>query len=205
MLLTMISEEELSHEELEENLTNALMSSNNLVLLLNNILHWSKSQWYEFQVRPETFSIFALAAEKIYLSSTAIKHKHITIENTIPKGLEIHADLNMIDMVLRNLISNAIKFTPQNGIITLQGSVQNNFAHITVRDSGRGMSVQQQQALFSMQTLSTTGTDYETGTGVGLVLSKEYIEKNGGTIRVQSELGKGSAFTFTVPLGKEEA
>ncbi len=106
----------------------------------------------------------------------------------------------MITMVFRNLVTNAVKFSNKGGKIAITSSEEENYSSVTVSDSGVGMDKEQLENLFSIdKTITTTGTSNETGTGLGLLLCKEMVEKHGGTISVKSEKGRGSAFTFTIP------
>ncbi len=112
----------------------------------------------------------------------------------------VYADANMIGSVIQNLISNAIKFTPANGNIRIVSGVIDKFIEVSVIDDGTGMNQEQLQKLFRIETcFSTKGTTGETGTGLGLLLCKKFIEKNGGTLGVVSEIGKSTKFTFTLP------
>jgi signal transduction histidine kinase len=109
----------------------------------------------------------------------------------------------MINTILRNLLSNAIKFTPENGAITLESNVKSSEVEISVSDTGVGISEEDCKLLFNISTtISTKGTSNETGTGLGLIICKEFVEKQGGKIWVESEPGKGSRFIFTLPLPK---
>jgi two-component system, sensor histidine kinase and response regulator len=126
--------------------------------------------------------------------------KNITIETEIASGLMIYADEEMIKLVLRNLVANAIKFCRKNDSINIRASVENSMAKMEVKDTGMGIAEKDLPRLFGMMHLSTKGTRDEIGTGLGLALCKEFVEKNGGRISVKSQLGKGSVFEFTVPL-----
>jgi signal transduction histidine kinase len=114
----------------------------------------------------------------------------------------VNIDKNMINTVLRNLINNAIKFTPNNGKITLNCAMEGSLIHLQVTDSGIGMSAAKCESLFNSITTknSTLGTAGEKGTGLGLLICKDFIQKHGGTIWVESELGKGSCFHFTIAI-----
>ena len=112
----------------------------------------------------------------------------------------IYVDTNMISTVLRNLMTNALKFTHRGGNVTISASERDSFIQIDVKDSGIGIDKENIDKVFRIDSnMSTTGTDEELGTGLGLIISKEFVENNGGTIKVESEIGKGSTFTFTVP------
>jgi signal transduction histidine kinase len=112
----------------------------------------------------------------------------------------VFADYKMIDTVLRNLISNSIKYTPPGGKIEIIVDVKNNNAVIFIKDNGVGIDEETQKKLFTIGDIKSTGTSGEKGTGLGLLLCKDFIEKNKGTISVESSPGKGSTFIFTIPL-----
>ncbi len=133
-------------------------------------------------------------------------NKKIKLTSNAEKDLLVNADKNMIETVIRNLVSNAIKFTPKGGDIiiksrTITDSGNQQFAEISVKDSGVGISPNIQSKLFKItENISTKGTEKESGTGLGLILCKEFVEKHGGEIWVESEAEKGSEFLFTIPL-----
>ncbi|MBE9480652.1 MAG: HAMP domain-containing histidine kinase, partial [Bacteroidetes bacterium] len=127
----------------------------------------------------------------------------IIISNEIPEQIHVFADNNTINTVLRNLFSNAIKFTQQKGKVKITARNIDDFIEITIADSGIGIKPEDIKKLFGIDIgFSTVGTDNEKGTGLGLILCKEFIEKNNGKIWVESELGKGSNFIFTLPKVK---
>jgi signal transduction histidine kinase len=135
------------------------------------------------------------------LMNNNAKAKNISLNCEISDGLMVYADINMLNTVLRNLISNGIKFTNKNGNISIKAIQQSTDIEITVNDTGIGMSEKTINKLFKIsEKVSTLGTENENGTGLGLLLCKEFIEKHGGRIRVKSEVGKGSEFKFTIPL-----
>ena len=172
--------------------------------LLVNLLEWAKSQTGKMQFNPETISIEKLFNEAINLAESAAKNKNIEISFVQSENLEIYADKNMIATILRNLIGNAIKFTPKNGKINLKSALKNNAVLITVSDTGIGIEPNNIAKLFKIgEIYYSKGTENEKGTGLGLILCKEFIEKHGGKIWVKSELGKGSDFKFTIPLFSE--
>jgi signal transduction histidine kinase len=132
--------------------------------------------------------------------SNAIR-KRISVSNNADTNIFVNADSNMLNSILQNLISNAIKFTNQNGEIKIDCELKDGFAEIKVTDNGTGMDNISMNKLFRIdQHLSGIGTMKETGTGLGLILCKEMIELNGGVIKAESEKGKGSTFSFTIPL-----
>jgi signal transduction histidine kinase len=135
------------------------------------------------------------------MSIDLAKSKNIEIKRSFPENLIIMADRNMIRTVLRNLVSNAIKFTHKNGKIEVKAITDNQMVEISVVDNGVGMSKDTINKLFRIDSdLSTPGTENEKGTGLGLVLCKEFIEKHGSRLLVESELARGSTFRFSLPL-----
>ncbi|MBK7885287.1 MAG: HAMP domain-containing histidine kinase [Chitinophagaceae bacterium] len=170
--------------------------------LLEEILMWAKSQSGSISYKPEELNFSELCQgiiESLKLSAIA---KNITI-NYAENNINVSADENMLKTILRNLISNAIKFTHPDGIINISAKSDETNGIITISDNGVGIDKNNFQKLWEITThYSTTGTASEKGTGFGLILCKEFVEKNGGRIWVESVLGKGSDFTFTIPLSK---
>jgi signal transduction histidine kinase len=182
----------------------------NTYKLLESILLWSRSQRGTIEFKPEKINLFLLANETCELLQHSADTKSLTLTRLIPEDFYIKADKDMLSTTIRNLLSNAIKFTPKNGKITITAQLikdanNNPFAEIIVKDSGIGISQEVQARLFDISTQTITeGTENESGTGFGLILCKEFVEKHGGKIWVKSEIGKGSDFTFTIPLKPEK-
>jgi signal transduction histidine kinase len=173
----------------------------NLFEIINTMLTWSTSQSGMITYRPKQFSIGELCAKTADNLQTVAKQKDITIESKADAGLLVMADENMILSVLHNLINNAIKYSYHGTKIRIESLELNGFAQISIIDSGIGLSAESMDKLFKYdQHFMNKGTAGETGTGLGLILCKDFIDKNGGTIRVESELEKGSTFVFTLPL-----
>ncbi|MGV3541184.1 MAG: tetratricopeptide repeat-containing sensor histidine kinase [Rufibacter sp.] len=170
------------------------------LFLLDNLLRWSKSQMEGTQVQPEQVQVFALAQETVDQLSSPAQAKQLQVANVIPPDTTTLADKEMLRFVLRNLLANAIKFTPDEGTITLLASQEGSFLQLSVKDTGVGISPERQATLFSNHLRSTSGTHQEKGTGLGLILCKEFVEKNGGSITVQSTQGVGSIFTVALPM-----
>ncbi len=172
--------------------------------LLENLLLWSRAQRKTIEFNPSKENLFFLAEEIIDISRQAAEKKSISLLNLIDKNIDINIDKNMIATTMRNLISNAIKFTPQKGKITLEARSisdegKQNDVEITVKDTGLGIAPERQAKLFKIsENISTKGTEKETGTGLGLILCKEFVERHGGKIWVESEVGEGSKFIFTL-------
>lgn len=176
-------------------------SLKNLFALLENLLEWSRSQTGNIEFKAEPFDLSALLEQNKLLLQTQAQNKNITIDNLAEGVLEIGAHKHSINTVIRNLISNAIKFTPAGGRITLGMKTDPNKVNVFVKDTGVGMSAEVIDKLFRLDAKhSTKGTADEKGTGLGLILCKEFVQKNGGIIWVESEAGKGSVFYFSLPL-----
>ena len=170
--------------------------------LLDNLLAWAKTQLGRTSFNPENFYIESLIDEAILQANAQALSKQITILFDRNKTNIVAADINTTRVVLRNLISNAIKYSNHGSKINIVARLKEAFIAISVQDEGVGMDPDLCKTLFSIhnKALSTKGTDNEKGTGLGLILAKEYVERNGGKISVQSEEGKGSIFEFTIPL-----
>ncbi len=167
---------------------------------LDNLLLWSQSQMLGIVVKAENIFIKDLLLDTLGFLQQTLEAKKIKVEIHIPDFLQAHADENHVKLVFRNLISNAIKFSYANNSIFITAIVKNGIIEISIKDTGVGMSNETANNLFNpLQISSKYGTANEKGTGLGLQLCKEFLEKNNGTIRVQSELGKGSEFVFTLP------
>lgn len=174
-------------------------SLGDLLSLLQNVLEWSRTQTVAAKVVKSEINLKKLSDEIIYLNKLALEDKNIAMNNKLPDNCEIYADERMIKTVVRNLISNAIKFTRQNGKIEIFCREEGNYYEISVVDNGVGIKEENIYKLFNIyENHSTTGTNSEKGTGLGLVLCKDFVEKNGGKIGVESEFNKGSRFFFTI-------
>ena len=178
-------------------------SSNQVYNLLENLLEWSQTQKGKIKYNPTDNDIRAIVDFSLQLHKLTADNKQITIINNIPENVSIFADASLLNTILRNLISNAIKFTPINGIVEigLSNNPPDGFLLIYVKDTGIGMTKDIIDKLFRIdENIISFGTNGEKGTGLGLLLSKEFTEKNGGKIWVESKEGKGSTFYFTVPV-----
>lgn len=170
--------------------------------LLVNLLNWSRLQLGRMGYNPELVNVSDMAIYTARLFVETAASKKISIINAISAETHVYADENMLNMVLRNLISNALKFTPESGHVTLSTrEIPQNFLEIWVQDDGRGMSEADLKKLFRLdKPHSTPGTAHEEGTGLGLILCQELAAKNGGRLWVESALGQGTIVKFTVPV-----
>jgi two-component system sensor histidine kinase/response regulator len=168
-------------------------------MFLDNLLHWAKSQMQGINPKPVEVDLGGIARESVSLLRPLADQKKLVIQNDIPTGSDVWIDYNMAELVFRNLLSNAIKFSMAGGTISLASHTSDNFIKISVKDTGVGIPDEKLKILFTEQTLSTRGTSKETGIGIGLLITKSFIESNGGKIWVDSKENKGSTFSFTVP------
>lgn len=168
--------------------------------LLQNLLQWSRSQTGKIEYHPQQLELKNIIRQNILLVKKSAEKKSINIMNNIQAELKVKADEDMLNTIVRNLLTNAIKFTSKDGIISVDASSQYGCAEIRIKDSGIGMDEETVNKLFRIDvTHSTSGTENETGTGLGLLLCKEFIEKHGGKIWVESKENVGSTFHFTLP------
>ncbi len=169
---------------------------------LENILYWAKNQLHGINLSVEPVNLSELSQMTVSLLSLSAENKAISITDNIPQDISVLADRETIKLVMRNLISNAIKFCNKNDKITLDAATLNGKVRVMVSDTGPGIEPEDLNKLFKSDQKSTPGSNNEVGTGLGLLLCKEFVEKNGGEIGVSSKVGEGSAFWFTVKLNE---
>ena len=187
-------------EEIKEITLSMKTSATNIYSLLENLLEWSRLRRGVMDFIPEKINLKKKIEECVAVLSESARKKGIEILISIPEIIDVLADSLMFDTVIRNLISNAIKFTPVGGKVTLTaGYIEDHTVEIKISDSGIGMTPELKDKLFLLnEKTSRKGTEGEPSTGLGLLLCKEFIEKHNGKIRVESEVGKGSTFSFTI-------
>lgn len=172
--------------------------------LLDNLLIWANSQSGKLKFNPKKIHLAQQVTDVISFLEIQAINKEITISNTVDKTIFVKADGNMLDTILRNLISNAIKFTQPKGEIQIYSTHKNDFVEISVNDNGVGISETEIETIFSAKEVSSTlGTFNEQGSGLGLILCKDFVESQGGEIWVESEVNEGSEFKFTIPIWKD--
>lgn len=175
-------------------------STNNIFRLLQNLLDWARSQTGRLIFTPTDLEFNQVHSKAISVMAPLARQKNIEINTSFDENLRIFADAVMIETVIRNLINNAIKFTPENGSIEISAVQQNGNVQVCVRDNGIGINDADVQNLFRIDSkVKRKGTNNEDGTGLGLILCKEFIEKNGGEIWAERNQDRGSSFLFTVP------
>lgn len=206
---TFVSINDLILEEIEKKrIEKVKLLSGNLQIvsyhiygLLENLLDWSRVQRNSIQYNPKPVRLNRLIEESVQLVSDGAKRKGINLTINTIENLEIVTDPNMVQTILRNLASNAIKYTSEGGTVTVSAKLKDDKALICVEDTGIGMSPEIIDGLFKLNGSSNRlGTDQEPSTGLGLILCKEFVEKMGGEINIESEVGKGSKFSVTLPL-----
>ena len=191
---------DLDSDELEECLKKMNSSAQKVYELLANLLTWSRSQTGNIQFNPKKLKLNLLVQEITELLRNQFELKNIKLNIEIDPGLMVLADNNMLNTVMRNLISNAIKYTNKAGNITVSGNEYSDYIEIAIKDNGVGIDQDIIDKLFKIEhKVSLPGTGNERGTGLGLILCRDFIEKHGGRIWLASELGKGSTFYFTIP------
>lgn len=190
-------------EEIKALVPEVMNDLNYTIGLMENLLQWAKSQMEGHKVRPEALDLSQLIDEVIYQLRLPAEAKQISVEHTTEGPVMALADRDMINLVLRNLLSNAIKFTPQGGQITLGANDMMSAVEVYVQDTGAGICPQALKKINGNDYYTTRGTAQESGTGLGLMLCKEFLAKNGSQLHIDSKVGRGSTFSFALP-GLEE-
>jgi signal transduction histidine kinase len=204
-ILNLFKDKEITNDEFLGFIPKLTDDVNHISFTLNNLLSWGQTQMNGAVTKPATLALETLVVENINLLSEVAKNKTIKIKNEIGANVLVWSDSNQIDIVIRNLISNALKFTPDNGRITLRAEEQKEHWRIAIQDNGVGMDKPTLEKLFSKTSNVTTyGTNNEKGTGLGLSLCKEMLEKNNGKIWVESTPRIGSCFYFTLPKARDK-
>lgn len=196
---------DLTPDEVSELSKHIHQSATGVLNLTDNLLSWSRSQTGKITINPSTITLKDMVDEIVTVASIPAKEKQISVNVRIDGNLKIFADYDTISTAIRNLVSNAIKFTPTGGNITLKAQKKDNYIDISVIDSGVGIDASNLVKLFRVDGLTTKGTNQESGTGLGLILCKEFVEKNKGKISVESTLGLGTTFTITIPSNDQES
>jgi PAS domain S-box-containing protein len=190
----------LEKNEISEFSASIYQLSKNIYELINNLLEWSRLQTNRIEINLSSINLKTKTTEILELLQGNAHNKGIKISNTVEENLFVVTDGKILGSILQNLISNSIKFTNPGGEILIKSGFSNGFVEISVEDNGIGIEPEKIKKLFKIDTnFSTEGTKGEIGTGLGLILCKEFVDKLGGNISVQSELGKGSTFSFSLP------
>ncbi len=193
--------DKMTKEKIRQNSLDINILVKNLYELLDNLLTWTRMQRGKFEFKPEPINLESIVDKVLVLLKTTAAKKKIKLESLIVQTTPVMTDKTMIISILQNLLSNAIKFTNVGGLVRVTGEQGNTSMVMTVTDNGVGMDAETVASLFKIENqVSTLGTEGERGTGLGLLLCKEMIEKHGGKIWVESEVGKGTTFFFTLPI-----
>ena len=196
----------LNTDEIEDIARNINKSARNTLYLLEDLLAWAMMQQGKIIFKPQKLSLADICKNILEILNPNAVAKNITINYYIADRIKVFADIDMIKTVLRNLISNALKFTNSGGTINVSSEENSENVTISISDNGVGIKAENIKKLFNIsEVITTKGTAEETGTGLGLLLCKEFVEKHGGKIWVESEVGKGSEFKFTLPISTSRA
>jgi signal transduction histidine kinase len=194
-----VQQHDLSAKEIRELIPHVNNDLDYTISLMENLLQWSKSQMEAHVIGSSKVNISLLITEVLQLLQLQAEAKKIYIKTKNNVPVYVLADKEMISLVLRNLISNAIKFSPQQGIISIGINKQHSFVEVYVQDNGIGISTEALKKINENNYYTTKGTAAESGTGLGLMLCKEFLVKNGGQMFIESKEGKGSTVSFTLP------
>ncbi|QQS50629.1 MAG: HAMP domain-containing histidine kinase [Bacteroidota bacterium] len=200
--LMMNDTSDIPKDQLESYISSLFSTSQNTSVLLENLLEWSRAQTGHLKVCPEYLNLYSMVEEAFQFNEFLRDKKQIELYNTLHKEIQVFADKHLLSIVLRNLISNALKFTPRKGKVSIHCTDKNNNEiELSITDTGTGMTGEEISRLFRVEKgLLKLGTEKEKGTGLGLVICKEFIEKNNGVIHIKSIPGKGSTMSFTLPV-----
>ena len=192
--------DKLSDEEKKTHLEGFYFSLKDLLALIDNLLTWSRFNFNRISFDPSEIHLDEIICAVFKSLEVVAKNKHIELKSNFNNDIKIIADADMIETVIRNLVSNAIKFTQPGGIINVDVGDQNDIVKFDIEDNGIGMSDEIANSLFRLDfNIKTKGTNNENGTGLGLIICKEFVEKHSGNILVKSKVGKGTIVSFTLP------
>lgn len=196
-----IVEFDVPPEEIKEMMPEVARNIGETTGQIENLLQWAKSQMQAESIHPQVLEVSRLINEILNFLRLQVENKRLQVENDVESQLYVYADRETIKLVLRNLVSNAIKFTPECGVIILGALESSTHVELFVRDNGTGIKADDLKKLQQDIHYTTPGTANESGTGLGLMLCKEFLSRNGSRLFVESEPGKGSTFSFTLPKG----
>lgn len=206
LLLEFINDDLLSEEEKKNMMQQLSVECNGSLEMLNNLLKWGQMQIKGVHLNREQISAVPLVSRAIALLTPAAGKKGIRVQHAVDHELKVFTDADHFEFIIRNLVSNAIKFTPEGGTVTISGHQRiSGEAEIVVEDNGIGISPDRLNTIFTLSNVSTNGTNSEKGSSLGLLMCKEFVEANAGKIRVESTPGKGSKFIVTFPKGNLQA
>jgi signal transduction histidine kinase len=192
---------ELSDEEIREDINILYSTSKKGYVLLDNLLQWAQTQTNQITFNPKKIHLKKITQSCIDGVENQSRFKEIEIINKVPETLDINADENLLNTILRNLLSNAVKYTSRKGLIIVKAEINGDMIEVSIKDTGIGISDKEIKDLFLIEKMhSKLGTNNERGSGLGLIICKEFVEKHGGTMVVNSEEGFGSEFKFSIPI-----
>ncbi len=195
---------ELDTKKTEYYLKHANESATKVFKLLENLLEWARAQTGRIEYKPELFKLYDIIDDALGLVKIAADTKQIILINSVNANHMVYVDKNMLFTVLRNLVSNALKYTNVNGVIEISSTLKSDMVEVSVADNGVGIPEQHLNKLFKIEeNFTTTGTNSEKGSGLGLILSYELVKKLGGSIWCNSTVGVGTTFSFTIPMYRE--
>ncbi|MCZ4223537.1 sensor histidine kinase [Pedobacter rhodius] len=180
--------------------TSLLQSTNGAVEMLSNLLHWSKTQMEGLNINLQDINLLMALQGTLEMGQLYASKKEISFTHDIPATINVTADVDILQLVVRNIITNAVKFTPKGGKIQVNAELNLNWCKIIITDNGKGIAPEKQEKIFSIKAEPTYGTNNEKGVGLGLMLCKEFIEKQGGKIEFESSLTQGSKFFVYIPV-----
>ena len=204
-LFQYVNEHDLPADEIKTLVPDVVTDLNHTTDLMENLLHWAKTQMGGTTLRPALIEMTEISDKIVGLLRVQAQAKKIVIENKTPRNCYAYGDKDMISLVLRNLVSNAIKYTPVKGRVTVEVNESVSCLEVMVRDTGIGMTKEILNRVNASEFYTSKGTCEEPGTGLGLMLCREFINRNGGQLRIESEPGRGSIFSFTLPLPQDLA
>jgi len=189
----------LSRKEVTAYIEDLSLSSNSLSNLVINLLEWGKTKTNKLNFSPKSFNLYDLIQKNIYLFNLQLQGKQIHCNVSIDPSVQLFGDYQMINTIIRNILSNSIKYTNEGGRVAFECINDDGYVHIKIRDNGIGMDTAQIEKIFQDQSDSTIGTNGETGTGLGFQICREFIKAHNGELSIQSAKGKGSVFTISLP------
>jgi signal transduction histidine kinase len=198
--LELLTQHELDEEQKLDIENDLLNSTKNTMAMLSKLLDWSKSQLHGVSVHMEYLNVQTLFEPTLNLERNIAARKNISLDYYFDPSAGIYADSDMMQLILRNVVGNAIKFTAMGGHIRVKAEAQGSNCLISIRDNGIGMSEEKQQSIFSLNVESTFGTNNEKGVGLGLMLCMEFIKAQNGRIWLESRPGEGTCFYILVPM-----